>query len=92
MTTKPPELEHVAGKTYGPSDTVVLDGKSFFLCTFDRCEVVYYGGSITHEECRFSGCRVTLGGAAWQTIQLMLQLGWKLTSPSGEDPKVHTVQ
>jgi hypothetical protein len=88
----PSELERITGRIFGPSDTVVLDGKSFFFCTFDRCELVYYGSDVAHEECTFSGCRVTFGDAAWRTVQVMLLLGYQITSSSGENPKAQSIQ
>jgi hypothetical protein len=92
MTSKPNNLEHVAGERFGPSDTVALDGKSFFLCTFDRCEVVYGGGDMAHEGCTFSGCRITFVGPAHATVQWMLEFGFQIISPGGEKPETKFFQ
>jgi hypothetical protein len=86
------ELEKVMDQTFGPTDTVVLDGKSFFSCFFDRCEIVYYAGEFTHVNCAFSGCRVTFGGAAWRTIQTMELLGYTITSSAGQNPEAKFIQ
>jgi hypothetical protein len=86
------ELERIEAQTFGPSDTVVLDGKSFILCLFDRCELVYGGGHMTHEDCTFSFCRVTFVGPAWRTVELLAEFGFTITSPSGENPKTQFFQ
>jgi hypothetical protein len=88
------ELERVEWKTFGPRDTVVLDGKSFFHCVFEGCELVYYASDMPHihEGCTFSGCRVTFANSAWWTVQLMMRLGYKITSPSGQNPEAKSVQ
>jgi len=80
-------LERVEDKTFGVHDTVVLDGKLFVKCVFQGCEVVYGGGEMAHEGCLFSNCRVTFVGAAHATVQLMLNFGYKIISPSGENPE-----
>lgn len=88
------ELELVTGQTFGPTDTVVLDGKEFVLCSFDRCEIIYYASDMPHIHvgCTFSGCRVTFVNSAWWTIQIMMRLGYKITSSAGENPEAKFVQ
>ena len=86
------ELEQITGQTFGPTDEVLLDGKSFFFCTFDRCGLTYYGGNFTHVECSFSGCRVSFGEAAWRAVVLMRDLGYTITSSAGQNPEAKFIQ
>jgi len=69
-----------------------LDGKSFVGCILDRCEIVYGGGDMTHENCTFSGCRVTFVGSAWATVRFLMELGYTITSPTGENPEAKSFQ
>jgi hypothetical protein len=86
-------MERVEGVTFGPTDAVVLDGKEFFLCSFDRCELIYYGGAThIHVGCSLSGCSVTFFDAAWRTAQVLMRLGYTITSSAGQNPEAKFIQ
>jgi hypothetical protein len=86
-------LELVAGQTFGPTDTVTLDGKEFVLCSFDRCEIVYHGGPThIHAGCPFSGCTVKFFDAAWNTAKVLMRLGYTITSSAGQHPETEFLQ
>ena len=77
----------IEGKTFGPTDTVVLDGHHFIRCTFNGCEIAFSGGDFTHEACTFGKCDLVFYGAAHRTRLVLEWCGYTITSPFGENPE-----
>lgn len=55
--------------------SIVLDGNEYIGCRFERCEIIFTGGSLpkligNH----FDDCRYTFDGPAARTVQLMAAL------------------
>lgn len=71
-------MEVVEGKNF-TNETVYLDGKLFVRCDFESCALVYSGEKCEWEESNFSNCRVTLQGAASNTLQVLRALGVPIT-------------
>ena len=81
-------LVRIEKQTFGPNDTVVLDGKHLVACLFDGCEVAYSGGDFAHEASRFGRpCSLVFYGAAHRTRLVLEWAGFTITSPFGEQPK-----
>ena len=69
-----PNMEVVEDKSFR-DETVSLDGKLFVRCNFESCTLVFAGGHCEWEASNFSHCRVTLEGAASNTLQVLRALG-----------------
>jgi hypothetical protein len=56
---------------------IVLDGKHFFNCRFDKkCKLVYEGGEWAETNSTFEpGIQLTFAGAAARTMQVMARFG-----------------
>ena len=57
--------------------TARLDGKLFINCAVEDCLLCYSGERCEWEHTRFSHCRVGLGGAANNTVQVLEELGFR---------------
>lgn len=92
MTDEKP-LIVIEGKTFGPTDTVILDGHHFIGCTFNGCELAYSGGDFAHEGSTFGAeCSLMFYGAAHRTRLVLEWCGYTITSPFGEHPKTKVPQ
>ena len=83
------ELTRIENKTFGPNDTVILDGCVFIDCVFDGCDLVYSGekdtaqiGCTSIREPNILFCR-----SAQRTLNMLKLLGFTVTSPFGDEPK-----
>jgi hypothetical protein len=76
------ELPEVVGQTF-KNTTVALDGKSFRSCRFENCHIVYRGGPARCSWCWIGpGRRWELQDNAAFEVQLLSEIGWKLTPPA----------
>jgi len=88
------ELICIENKTFGPNETVILDGHIFINCVFDGCDMFFYGEAHTAQ----IGCRterpsnISIGGSAQRTLDTLKALGFKVISPFGEEPQETTLQ
>jgi len=82
-------LTRIENKTFGPNETVILDGCAFINCVFDGCDMVYDGKYDTSQiECRTGRpCNVLIGGSAQRTLNTLKTLGFKVISPFGDEPE-----
>jgi hypothetical protein len=81
------ELIRIEDKTFGPSETVILDGHLFINCIFDGCDMVFNGETDTAQiECRTERpANITIGGSAQRTLNTLKSLGFTVLSPFGEE-------
>jgi hypothetical protein len=70
------------------NSTVRMDGKLFVHCTFEGCALCYGGERCEWEGTTFTNCRLTLDGAANNTIQLLQALGFSITASNLDAPKL----
>jgi hypothetical protein len=91
---KATNLKHIENKTFGPNETVILDGHIFVNCVFDGCDMVYNGKYDTAQiECRTGRpFNILIGGSAQRTLNVLKTLGFKVISPFGEEPQEVSVQ
>jgi hypothetical protein len=55
--------------------TIVLDGCSFYTCTFERCVLIYTAAlPVILDKNTFAGCRWEFAGAAQETLAFMAGL------------------
>ena len=87
-------MERIENKTFGPNETVILDGNLFINCIFDGCDMVYNGKYDTAQiSCRTERpCNILIGGSAQRTLDVLKSLGFKVLSPFGEEPQETTIQ
>jgi hypothetical protein len=74
-------MEEVKDKVYR-QETVRLDDKLFFNCSFEDCLLAYGGQRCEWENTRFSNCRVVLDGSANNTVQVLQGFGFQVTLPN----------
>jgi hypothetical protein len=88
------KLIRVENKTFGPNETVNLDGCAFINCVFDGCDMFFYGKADTTQiSCRTERpCNIFIGGTAQRTLDTLKSLGFKVISPFGEEPQEETIQ
>jgi len=61
-----------------------MDGNVYDRCTFNRCRIVYSGGSLPMlNNCQFNDCNWTLGDAAERTM-IFLRLLYHGMGPGGQ--------
>jgi hypothetical protein len=88
------ELTRIENKTFGPNETVNLDGCVFINCVFDGCDFVYSGEADTAQ----IGCtsireqNILFCGSAQRTLNTLKALGFTVTSPFGDEPKEQSLQ
>jgi hypothetical protein len=83
----------IENKKFGPNDTVVLDGHHYVGCVFDGCEVAYSGGEFSHDgTTQGIPSDLVFYGAANRTVELLKWCGYKIISPSGEQPYTKLLQ
>jgi hypothetical protein len=88
------ELKQIENKTFGPNETVILDGHLFIDCIFDGCDMVFDGEADTAQ----IGCRterpanVIIGGSAQRTLNTLKSLGFRFISPFGDEPQETSLQ
>ncbi|MDC6133689.1 hypothetical protein PPH41_39100 [Burkholderia gladioli] len=63
------------GHTFGPADTVVLDGNEFDTCTFEGCVVVFGGGPFAAIKCNWRGPQFRLVAHAQGTLDFVRAIG-----------------
>jgi hypothetical protein len=82
-------LKRIENKTFGPTETVILDGHIFINCVFDGCDLVFYAEADTTQiDCTCArNPNVLLYGAAQRTYKVLNSLGFKIIAPLGEEPK-----
>ncbi len=55
--------------------TIHLDGNEFIHCTFERCDIIYSGGTYRIETPTFGqGVRLAFAGSAIGTVMLLQQI------------------
>ncbi len=88
------KLKRVERKTFGPGETVILDGHIFINCVFDGCDLVYGGKADTAQvDCRcLRNPNVLLCGVAQRTYEVLNSLGFKIIAPFGEEPQEQPLQ
>ena len=63
-----------ANKTF-TNETITLDGNDYDNCEFNKCELVYSGGTLPNlSDSNFNDCGWSFRDAAARTIQLMTAL------------------
>lgn len=56
-------------------DDVVLDFSFFSQCSFERCNIIFYGhGPTQAESCTFVDCKYSLAGPSLATLHYMAQI------------------
>ena len=87
-------LKRIENKTFGPNETVVLDGCSFINCVFDGCEIILGANNpVSYESCTTARPpRVMLCGAAQRTFDLLKFFGFTISSAFEDEPKETTLQ
>ena len=82
-------MERIENKTFGPNETVILDGNIFINCVFDGCDLVFSAEADTAQ----IGCtngresNILFCGPAQRTLNTLKTLGFKVISPFGEEPQ-----
>ena len=74
-------MEEVKDKVYR-QETVRLDGKLFYNCSFEDCLLCDGGERCEWENTRFANCRVVLDGSANNTIQVLQGFGFQVILPN----------
>jgi hypothetical protein len=64
-------LTEVKEKTYGPDDTVVLDGYKFVGCRFNQCSIEYSGGETDFVDCLFDKPDLLMADEAANTVNIL---------------------
>ena len=70
-------MERILGYVFRDK-TVHLDDTLFVECLFEDCLLVFGGGMCDWRNCRFSNCRVTLEGNAFNTVQILKAFGYTI--------------
>ena len=56
-------------------ETVELDDFEYFNCNFEKCSLVYQGGTIPlFDACNFDGCQFNVAGAAERTLNYLCKM------------------
>ena len=80
-------LEVVQGRHF-INERVELDGKKFCSCSFNRCCLIYAGGTVEFGAgCIVENCRPEFSGSARRTVLLLHALGLLGFSPFDEEVK-----
>lgn len=74
-------MEEVKDKVYR-QETVRLDGKLFYNCTFEDCLLCYGGERCEWENTRFANCRVVLDGPVTIQFKFLQGFGFQVIFPS----------
>ena len=88
------DIKRIENMTFGPSETVILDGHVFINCVFDGCEIIFGADkATTYKNCTTARPpRVVLCGAANRTFHMLKFFGFTITPPFGEEPQEQTIQ
>jgi hypothetical protein len=74
---------------------VVIDGKHFNNCRFERCTVIYGGGDFAWSNTQFINCQLSFEAAAARTLQYLKYFNMvpqqQPATPSGQPPPTTTV-
>jgi hypothetical protein len=76
----------VTGATVADT-SMSIDNAQFTNCHFRNVEIVYSGGPVLMQNCKFDNCTWAVQGAAAMAIDSLARCGWKITLP----PKSWTV-
>jgi hypothetical protein len=75
--------KEVKGRSFGADDVVLIDDTAFRDCSFDNgCTIVYRGGTVVWQGCRFNTYKLKLEDAAERTLAVLKELGLVLATPS----------
>lgn len=88
------DLKRIENKTFGPNETVTLDGCVFINCIFDGCDFVY-GAEADTAQINCTSEReqtITFCGAAQRTLNTLKALGFTVTDPFGKKLREESLQ
>jgi hypothetical protein len=88
------ELIRVENKTFGPGETVVLDGRIFINCVFEGCDFIYAGEADTAQigGTPIRNADIYFCGAAQRTINILNALGFNVIDGDGNTPQEQSLQ
>lgn len=67
----PAGLMEVKDRTFGPGEHITLDDRRFVRCTFNQCEVGYFGGEVAFEDCQFNSPNLAMADEAANTVEVL---------------------
>jgi hypothetical protein len=83
-------MPRITGKTF-TKQKVTLDGFRYEQCVFNECQLIYGGGPCRALSCYIEpNCTIDFQDHAAFVLQLLTDLGWKMTPPPAVDPsRIH---